>query len=87
MGAAQVAAISAQPLPALAEGGLAFGPTAALVGDNIGAASNPEVIAPLDKLQGMMGAGTQRIIVEGVISGEDIWLTNNKQVTKQARVG
>ena len=87
LGAAQVAAISAQPLPALAEGGLAFGPTAALVGDNIGAASNPEVIAPLDKLQGMMGAGTQRIIVEGVISGEDIWLTNNKQVTKQARVG
>jgi hypothetical protein len=40
---------------ALAEGGLAFGPTLATVGDNPGARSNPEVIAPLDKLKGMMG--------------------------------
>ena len=87
MGAAQVAAISAQPLPALAEGGLAFGPTAALVGDNIGAASDPEVIAPLSKLNGMLGSGAQKVIVEGVIRGEDIWLTNNKQGTRQARIG
>jgi phage-related tail protein len=41
--------------PALAEGGLAFGPTLATVGDNPGARSNPEVIAPLDKLKSMMG--------------------------------
>tara|TARA_R110002167_G_scaffold366154_1_gene593294 strand:- start:15098 stop:17491 length:2394 start_codon:yes stop_codon:yes gene_type:complete len=87
LGAAQVAAISAQPLPALKEGGLAFGPTAALVGDNVGAASDPEVIAPLSKLNGMLGGGSQKVIVEGVIRGEDIWLTNNKQGTRQARIG
>lgn len=40
--------------PALATGGLAYGPTMALVGDNPGASVNPEVIAPLDKLTYMI---------------------------------
>ena len=86
-GAAQVAAIASAPLPALAEGGLAFGPTAALVGDNPGASADPEVIAPLSKLQSYMGGGSQKIIVEGMIKGEDIWLTNNKQNKIQNRLG
>ena len=85
MGAAQIAAISSAPLPALAEGGLAFGPTAALVGDNAGASADPEVIAPLSKLNGMLGSQTQKIIVEGSISGEDIYLINKKQVKIQER--
>ena len=85
MGAAQVAAIASAPLPALAEGGLAFGPTAALVGDNIGAQSDPEVIAPLSKLNNMIGGQAQKIIVEGRISGEDIYLTNKRQEKIQAR--
>jgi TP901 family phage tail tape measure protein len=85
-GAAQIAAIASAPLPALAEGGLAFGPTAALVGDNPGANVDPEVIAPLSKLNGMMG-GSQKVIVEGVIRGEDIYLTNKKQVKIQNRLG
>jgi hypothetical protein len=38
-------------IPSLAQGGIAFNPTLAMVGD----ASSPEVIAPLDKLQGMIG--------------------------------
>jgi TP901 family phage tail tape measure protein len=85
-GAAQIAAIASAPLPALAEGGLAFGPTAALVGDNVGAATDPEVIAPLSKLNGMMG-GSQKVIVEGVIKGEDIFLINKKQTKIQNRIG
>jgi len=85
MGAAQIATIQSAPLPALAEGGLAFGPTAALVGDNAGASADPEVIAPLSKLNGMLGSQTQKIIVEGSISGEDIYLINKKQVTIQER--
>ena len=84
-GAAQVAAIASTPLPALAEGGLAFGPTAALVGDNVGAAADPEVIAPLSKLNGMLGGNAQKVIVEGVISGEDIYLVNKQQETTQKR--
>lgn len=39
--------------PALAGGGLAYGPTLAMVGDNPGARTDPEVIAPLSKLQSM----------------------------------
>lgn len=42
-------------LPRLARGGLAYGPTAAIVGDNRNAKSDPEVIAPLSKLKSMFG--------------------------------
>lgn len=43
--------------PKLAEGGLAFGPTLAVVGDNLNASSDPEVIAPLSKLEGILNRG------------------------------
>jgi hypothetical protein len=51
--------------PKLASGGLAYGPTLAVVGDNRGAASDPEVIAPLSKLRNYMG-GQQLELVGGV---------------------
>jgi hypothetical protein len=75
IGAAQIAAIAAEPLPALAEGGLAFGPTMALVGDNTGARVDPEVISPLSKLKDMMG-GQQDIRLSGAfrIQGQDLVL-------------
>ena len=43
-------------VPALATGGLAYGKTLALVGDNPNAVADPEVIAPLSKLQAMLPA-------------------------------
>lgn len=55
----------AQTPPKLATGGLAYGPTLAVVGDNRGAASDPEVIAPLSKLRNYMG-GQQLELVGGV---------------------
>lgn len=43
------------PLPvALATGGLVMGPTMALIGEYAGAARNPEVVAPLDRLSAML---------------------------------
>ena len=55
--------------PKLAKGGLAFGPTYAMVGDNPNAGVDPEVIAPLSKLKDMMvGGGT--INVNITLSGE-----------------
>lgn len=45
-------------IPALAEGGIASGPTLAMVGEYAGASGNPEVIAPLDKLRGMLAGPT-----------------------------
>jgi len=76
LGAVQLGTVLAAPLPALAEGGLAFGETAAIVGDNPGANVDPEVIAPLSKLKSMMGG--QEVIVTGRISGEDIFLSNER---------
>jgi TP901 family phage tail tape measure protein len=78
LGAAQIATIASTPIPAMADGGLAFGPTLAQVGEYKGASANPEVIAPLDKLKSMIGenGGTQKIEIFGKISGNDIFLSN-----------
>lgn len=54
--------ISTLELPRLANGGLATAPTLAMVGDNRNASVDPEVIAPLSKLQGMLGGGNSKII-------------------------
>lgn len=40
---------------AFAEGGIVYGPTLGLIGEYAGAKSNPEVIAPLDKLRSLVG--------------------------------
>ncbi len=50
-------------VPALANGGLAYGPTYAMVGDNLNARTDPEVIAPLSRLQSMLptAGATQQI--------------------------
>lgn len=64
---------------AFADGGIVSGPTLGLVGEYSGARSNPEVIAPLDKLQSMMGGGgSQKVVVEGRIQGTDIVMANER---------
>jgi hypothetical protein len=63
-------------IPALHSGGLAFGPSLAMVGDNRNASIDPEVIAPLSKLKDMMGAST--VQVYGRISGDDIVISNSR---------
>lgn len=71
--AAQIATIASQPLPALAQGGLASAPTLALVGDNPNARIDPEVISPLSKLKDMIGLndqGEQSLSVR--LSGDDL---------------
>jgi tape measure domain-containing protein len=69
--------------PKLAEGGLATGPTMALVGDNRNARVDPEVIAPLSKLKSMLGdMGGGGGVLETRISGNDlIILLNRSQKT------
>lgn len=47
-------------IPLLAQGGLAYGDTLARVGEYANAKNNPEVIAPLDKLQSIMGGLNDR---------------------------
>lgn len=54
--------IDVPEIPRLAKGGLAAAPTLAMVGDNKNAAVDPEVIAPLSKLQGMLGSDNSEIV-------------------------
>ena len=70
-------------IPALAEGGLAYGPTLAMVGDNRGANIDPEVVAPLSKLKGMLGGNA--VEVYGRISGDDIVLSNSRATRDRNR--
>ena len=76
LGAAQIAMIASTPLP-MAKGGIAFGPTNALVGEYAGARTNPEVVAPLDKLRSMLNPGNVALNVAGIVKGEDIYLSNS----------
>lgn len=62
-----VAALANKPVK-LARGGLAYGPTLAVVGDNAGAAHDPEVIAPLSKLREYVGG--QRLELVGDVTFE-----------------
>jgi len=67
-------------VPKMANGGLFTGASLALVGEGAGtSASNPEVVAPLDKLKGMInGGGSQQVEVYGRISGNDIFISNQR---------
>ena len=71
-------------LPAFADGGIVSGPTLGLVGEYPGAKTNPEVIAPLDKLRGMLGG--QAVQVHGRLSGRDILLSSEYSAIDRNRV-
>jgi hypothetical protein len=71
-------------IAAFADGGIVSGPTLGLVGEYPGAKTNPEVIAPLDKLRGMLGG--QSVQVTGKISGRDILLTSEMSSIDRNRV-
>ena len=55
-----------------ANGGVFSGPSYRLVGEYPGAKTNPEVVAPLDKLKSMMGSGSGS--GEFVLRGNDLIL-------------
>ena len=73
---------STQSVIPFANGGIVSGPTPALVGEYPGARSNPEVIAPLDKLQGIIagsiGGGMAPASLETRISGNDLVILMNR---------
>lgn len=81
-------------IPKLAKGGLAFGPTLAVVGDNRGAASNPEVIGPLDQVQDLIGGnsdpqmlGVLNSILTAIKSGQNINVSISQNDVYSAAVG
>lgn len=77
VGLAQLTAMITQvkSIAKFADGGVVSGPTMALVGEYAGASNNPEVIAPLDKLQSIIGAtGGAPVVIdhEIKIKGRDL---------------
>jgi hypothetical protein len=70
-------------VPMLAEGGIATGPTLAMIGEGRG----PEAVIPLDKLEGMMGGGFggQNVVVTGRIQGSDILIANERASRERSR--
>jgi TP901 family phage tail tape measure protein len=63
-----------ESLPKFADGGIAYGPTLGIFGEYAGAKSNPEVVAPLDKLKALIGdsGAVAGVRMKGRVRGRDI---------------
>ena len=72
--------------PKLAQGGLAYAPTMALVGDNRNARVDPEVIAPLSKLKGMLDGGGSPYILTTRVAGSDLLVIMEKAKNINTRI-
>jgi len=72
-------------LPKMASGGLFTGSSLAMVGEGPGTSMiNPEVVAPLDKLQQMIGGGN--VTVTGRLDGRDILISSERAGFDRNRV-
>ena len=72
-------------VPSFSTGGIVSGPTIGLMGEYAGARTNPEVIAPLDKLKSMIGTNGGSTEVFGTISGADILLSSDRARKNRTR--
>ena len=81
--------IAKKGIPKLATGGLAYSPTLAVVGDNAGAANDPEVIAPLSKLRRYMGGAKLELVgeVEWELRGDTLRALLNRDNVRIATLG
>ena len=72
-------------IPPFADGGIVSGPTLGLMGEYTGASTNPEVIAPLDKLKSMLGGvgGMGNMQLTTRIEGQDLLVMLQEAETQQ----
>ena len=80
--AAGVALVNLAKKPVkLATGGLAYRPTLAVVGDNPGASSDPEVVAPLSKLSKYLGGQKMELVgsIDWVLEGDSLRSVLNRE--------
>jgi TP901 family phage tail tape measure protein len=75
-------------IPEFANGGIVSAPTLGLMGEYSGAKSNPEVIAPLDKLKGMIGQQPANVNVGGQfrIQGQDLVVALQRADRNRSRI-
>jgi hypothetical protein len=77
-------------IPKFAAGGIVSGPTMGLMGEYPGAKSNPEVIAPLSKLQNMLdqgNGGSTAMTGEFVLRGQDLVVALARAEKQRNRIG
>lgn len=74
-----------------AQGGIVSGPTLAMIGEGSGTSrSNPEIVAPLDQLRSMIadtGGGSQTIVLNTRLRGNDISLVQSRTNRRNRRLG
>jgi len=65
---------ASEGVKAFANGGIISGPTLGLMGEYAGAKSNPEVVAPLDRLKNLIGGSQGNVNVSGEfrVQGQDL---------------
>jgi len=76
-------------IAAFANGGIVSGPTLGLMGEYAGAKSNPEVIAPLDKLKNIIGdRQAQQVNVGGEfrLNGQDLVVALQRAEKQRGRI-
>jgi len=76
-------------IPKFADGGIVSGTTLGVMGEYTGAKQNPEVIAPLNKLEGMIGARqAQQVNVGGEfrIQGQDLVVALQRAERNRSRL-
>ena len=83
--AAQQAMIIAAAIPKFADGGIAYGPTLGIFGEYAGASSNPEVVAPLDRLQSILGDSEGGGVVRFEIKGRRLMGVMEKEQNHRRR--
>ncbi|KZE82897.1 hypothetical protein AV926_04935 [Myroides marinus] len=80
-------------IPKFANGGIVSGPTFGMMGEYAGAANNPEVIAPLNKLKDLIepagGSSNVHVTVGGgfEIDGTKLRLVLDRTATRSKRIG
>lgn len=74
-------------IPKFANGAIAYGPTLGLFGEYAGAASNPEVVAPLNRLKELIGTdeGGGKRTVEFRLRGRDLVAVADRELLLQSR--
>lgn len=91
MAVAAVASVLAAlaSIPKFAAGGIAYGPTLGLFGEYAGAATNPEVVAPLDRLRALLdldGPGREAGRVEFRIKGRALEGVLSREQNRRRRL-
>jgi TP901 family phage tail tape measure protein len=87
-GVAIVKSAFSSNVPKFANGGIVSAPTLGLMGEYAGARSNPEVIAPLDKLKGMIGQRETAVNVTGGfrLEGQDLVMALQRADRNRSRL-